>query len=179
MVDDGAFAPVANFEVRIQGPIVQTASGYNQAELLYRADGIVIPGRRIGAMPFSAYGPPRQFAIGQEMSGVSVRIKCSEDLSEKIFFETWQDLAIGDARKRSTVTEGMFDIGYYDNYRGAVEIIQYSPDDLPVFTCQLLEAWPVMVSDLEGAWESDGHHRLRVDFEYYRFIDDVSTGIGV
>lgn len=170
-IDDGAFAPVANFEVIITPP-QGLRSDVDAMSLSYRSDATVIPGRRLQTKPFSAYGPPREMVVGSETSGVSVRLKCSEDLREKKFFQLWQDLAVSDARMRSAATEDMFDIRYYRDYVGTVEIYQYDVMDQVTYRCQLLEAYPQIVSDLDSSWDNDEFHRILVTFMYYRFIDE-------
>lgn len=67
---------------------------------------------------------------------------------------------------------GTYDIGYYDDYKGRINIFQYDVTGQMRYACTLIDAWPVNVADLQGDWSSDSLHRLMVTFMYRQYRDE-------
>lgn len=169
VIGEKSVAPTSAFEVMISGPVVSDTYG---GDLTMRCDSVVFPGRSLTTTAFSSYGVARDIVTSQQLSKITCTFICSEDFSEKNFFQRWQDMACGNSRRQSGYGEGMFDLGYYDTYIGTVDIIQYSPTGEETYTCKLLEAYPVEIGALPASWDNDGIHRLQVTFQYYIFRDD-------
>jgi len=76
-----------------------------------------IPSRDILNMEFEEYGEPRSLGIKHVHTDFTTRFICSEDLRERDFFESWQDVIFDPKTKKH---------GYYNDYIGHVEVVKYS-----------------------------------------------------
>lgn len=170
-INANKFAPTQNYEVLIMAPQGLQASLPMQ-QLSLRAQSVVYPGRSVATTPQMNYGPPRNVAMESQHGAFTVKFLCSEDFSEKTFFQRWQDISVGNYRRRTGFTPGAFDLGYYSNYVGTVIINQYDAMGQITYTCTLIEAYPILVAELHGEYGSDAPHILSVDFQYYIFNDD-------
>ena len=89
---------------------------------------------------------------------------------EKLFQE-WQDLAVSDYRQENISTE-MFDIGYYDDYVGSVEINQYDALGNKTWTTRLVEAFPSIIGDVALDWNNGTEILvLPVSFSFRYYTD--------
>lgn len=172
VIDRGSFAPAANYEVLVFPPSTIGENTTDGNQLMFRCTSVLWPGRALETSPFTPYGLPRKFVVNQQLGRVYCTFLCSEDLREKTFFQRWQDLAVGPSRRANGYQAGMFDIGFYDNYAGSLEIWQYGVKGERTFYCQLLECYPVEVGQLSGNWQSTEFHMLGITFEYYIYRDD-------
>lgn len=167
------FARASHAVVSISSP-----QGMTQApaqDLRFRIETINIPGRQINTFEFKPYGPAYRIGYAEQHGEVSINVLLSPDFSEKLFFQRWQDLIVGYARGIDNLVAGTFDIGYYNKYISNVDIFQYDKLGDLVYSCKLVEAWPVGISDLPADWSSDTLHRLQVTF-VYRYFKDESPG---
>ena len=79
-------------------------------------ESISFPGRNIDTTTdTNIYGPTREIASGFSYAEVSATFRCSSDMKEKLYFETWQ--------KQSFNTQ-TWSIQYYEDYIGAVQIFK-------------------------------------------------------
>ena len=144
-----------------------------QAGLTYRIRSASFPGRGVGIIDYVTYGPPQAIGIESTTSAFSIDVILSEDFAEKLYFERWQDKCVGYARGSATPLVGMFDIGFYDEYKGTVQIRQYDAADNIVHSCTLIEAWPVDVGDIQSSWHSDELASINVKLAYRYYINDA------
>lgn len=166
------FAKASHFEIQVFGPILGTGISDVSSVIPFRCSGVSIPGRDITTTSYRTYGPIQRIANDATYPEVAATITMSEDLSEKLFFQRWQDFAVGFARGMDGSESGMFDIGYYSEYIGTVVIRQFSEDGALTYECALLEAYPIRVADLAADWNTDAPHQLSVQFAYRYFVDD-------
>jgi hypothetical protein len=174
-ISSGGLARTANFTVQITPPSSVTPPAGSVQDLMWRAESATFPGRQVQTNDYLSYGPIQKVANASLYVPVDTTIYVSTDLREKLFFERWQDLACGTARASSGANAGQFDIGYYANYIGTVQISQYDTLGNVTNTCTLLEAWPGTVGGLEGHWERNEIHRLTIGWYYRYFTDDTSS----
>lgn len=85
----------------------------------------------------------------------------------------WQDIIVGYGRGVTNFRPGTFDVGYYDDYKGTIDIFQYNIIGQQVYQCKLIDAWPVGISDLPADWSAENIHRLQVTFHYRLFQDET------
>ena len=102
----------------------------------------------------------------------------SEDYSEKIFFELWQDLIIGHTRSDGDVQPGVStkELNYLDNYACSMTIHAFSETGnregfKEVYNLELREAYPRTIQDLQMDWSANDLVRLNVVFDYKYFKD--------
>jgi hypothetical protein len=62
-----------------------------------------------------------------------------------------------------------YDFRYKKDYVSDIIINQISNSGKRVFTCELLDAFPISVNQLDLDWSNDGYHKLNVTFAYTRW----------
>ena len=104
-----------------------------------RVEAINLPGRNLDTTTDSnIYGPTREVVNGVSYAeDITVTFLSSGDLSERKFFEEWQNQAI-DTRT--------WDIGYYNDYVGRIEIYVLNKNGLRKFGLKLIEAFPKTIA---------------------------------
>ena len=79
-----------------------------------RCESISMPGRNMDSTPdTNIYGPEREIVTGYSFGDINAIFQCSSDMREKKYWETWQ---------RLTFNPKTFDIGYYNDYVGTIDI---------------------------------------------------------
>ena len=73
-----------------------------------------------------------------------------------------------------------FPKGNNSRYLTNVKIVQYDDFIKRIFAVELIDAYPVGISNQQLAWSEDGFHRLTVQFTYqkYRVIYDGGYDVG-
>ena len=111
------------------------------------------------------YGPIRKIAYNQAISDVTLSFLCSESLVEKVFFDRWQEMIVGQQENgRDT-----YNVNYYDQYASFITIVQYNDTGENVYDCQLFEAYPVTVNNLPLNRGENDFHKLQVSFAYHHW----------
>ena len=144
-------------------------------DLTLRCDSVDFPGRSIQTSDYNTdYGPIRRIGHRSIYGDVTATFVLSEDLREKLLFETWQDLVVGTHR-----TGGEhYAINYYDDYVSPdITITQYDTAGQPRYKAQLIEAWPYIVNTLQGSWASDQVHHVTVSFAYRFYKSERNIAI--
>jgi hypothetical protein len=138
--------------------------------LALRAESAELPGRAVQTLDNRYYGPLRKSGYQANYVDTTITFLCSEDLREKIFFERWQDLIVGEHRlPAANKNAKAFNAGYYDDYVSTIEIMQLNENNDTTFEMRLLEAYPLQVAPLPLNWASDELHKLSVTFAYNRY----------
>ena len=154
--------------------------------LAFRCERVTLPGRIIITSPYKEgnYGLNREYPTNAVYQPVDATFLMSEDYSEKIFFELWQDLIIGHHRTLGDVTTqgSVKELNYMENYTCSMTIHAFSVtggrDGLkPVYSCELREAYPRTIQDLQMDWSANDLVRLNVVFDYKYFADTSENNI--
>lgn len=144
-------------------------------ELALRANRADLPGRSIQTTPARhTIGPERQIAYNVSHVPVSMTFIADAGMNIKKTLEAWQDLAIGKFRDpRQQRTSGVYNIGYYEDYIGTIEITQFERPERQVYKTKLLEVYPLTINPLDVDWSSDNIHELNVtwNYRYYEVLD--------
>ena len=141
--------------------------------LALRADSAELPGRAVQTLDNRYYGPLRKSGYQANYVDTTITFICSEDLREKLFFERWQDLIVGEHRVAGTNPDSKaFNAGYYDDYVSSIEILQMNENNDVTYEMRLLQAYPIQVAPLPLNWASDELQRLSVTFAYNRYESD-------
>ena len=99
-----------------------------------RCESISMPGRNMDSTPDSnIYGPEREIVTGYSFGDINAVFQCSSDMREKKYWETWQRLCYNPQT---------FDIGYYNDYTGSVEIHTLDEQENRRYGVKLIEAYP-------------------------------------
>lgn len=184
----GGFAKTSNFEVFVNGPSnMRLDATYTSKDiersLRYRVFSVDFPGRTVGILPLTTYGPPYSIGTMVNYVPITLSILLSPNMIERDYFLAWQDLIGGNHRQ---VNRGAgqdfgrsFDIGFYNDYAKlcTVEIRQFSETGRLTHTTTLLQCWPNLVSGGTGSWDSDANHIMQVSIVYKQIIDDYKQHV--
>ena len=110
-------------------------TGSNVArEVSLKCEQITMPGRNIDTEPDNnIYGPVREIAQGWSYADITANFQLSSDLRERRFFETWNRLAFN---------PDTWNIGYYDDYTGRIQIFQLDEQNNRRYGIELIECFP-------------------------------------
>lgn len=176
----GGVSRLEYFDCTIFGP-QQLQNFLNLRDLKFRIEAVDTPGRSINTTEYFLYGPPQQVGVGVAYGEISLTVILSSDLRERKYFETWQDLIIGNHRNgnQSLVSStNSFDIGYYDAYARdtSLTIQNYSETGTPTHSVKLIEVFPSLISSVNYNWEAQGIAKLPVTMKY-RYYETENFGL--
>ena len=172
--NNGGFARPSRYEIIITPPVGLTATGIALGGISntirktsLACESISFPGRNIDTSPdTNKYGPVREIATGFSYAEVSATFRCSSDMREKRYFESWQRLSY------DNITWSM---QYYENYIGGVQIFQLDEEDNIMYGVELVEAFPKNIGAQTLDYSAtDQIHKLPVTFSYrwWKNIED-------
>ena len=155
----GSSAMSSNVLSRLQGETARRIS--------FRCDTISIPGRNLRTqMNGNIYGPPHEIVQGQTFAPVEATFYCGSDLAERYFFEEWQKI---------TYNPDTYNINYYKEYVGSVEIYQLNEQDERTYGCKLEEVFPKTVAALAYSHGSNNQiQKVSVELAY-RYWRNIAT----
>ena len=172
--NNGGFARPSRYEIVITPPAGLGITGIALGGISntirktsLACESISFPGRNIDTSPdTNIYGPVREIATGFSYAEVSATFRCSSDMREKRYFESWQRLSY------DNITWSM---QYYENYIGAVQIFQLDEEDNIMYGVELVEAFPKNIGAQTLDYSAtDQIHKLPVTFSYrwWKNIED-------
>jgi len=164
-----------DFEIRITPPPGIINAGISLQELSLRATSADMPGRSIQTVPSrNAIGPERQLGYNSSYIPITINFIAESRHFIKRFLESWQDLAIGTFRVNpDSNDETKFKVGYYNDYVGTVDIIQFDREvGVPVYTCKLLECYPATINSIDLSWSAvDRSIEVSTTWNYRYYVD--------
>ena len=112
-----------------------------------RAQNVTLPGRNLStATESNVYGPDREIVEGVTYADdISMSFQASSGLEERVFFENWQKQAFN---------EKTWNIGYYNDYIGTIEMYVLDKQDQRRYGIKLWEVFPKTIGAIELAYDS-------------------------
>jgi hypothetical protein len=151
-------AKASYFEVKIHGIDLPT-----ERDMIFRAETAELPGRTLSTNEHRIYGPIRKIPYASTYTDTSVTILCSRDLSEKVYFENWQNLI---HNHQTDPGGGQYNLGYYNDYIKSVLISTYDEQGMTTSEHTFNEAYPVGIAPISLSWSSDELIKLQITFAY-------------
>ena len=183
--DDNGYAQPNRFEVLIFPPSklgggtnldvfagLERRGGKNDLEKIsLRAQDINLPGRNLATtQDTNIYGPSREVVEGVTYAEeISVQFQASSQLSERVFFENWQ---------RSAFNEKTWNIGYYNDYIGSMEIYVLDRKDKRRYGIKLWEVFPKTIGANAlsyGANDTIMLTPVNFSFRYWASLDQTNN----
>ena len=156
----GGFAKGNRYNVNIIPPsgIPTLQSDPALGKFQYMCEAISLPTKSLASTPQDIYGPTREIVQGYSYAEITGVFRCSSDMREKLFFETWQRLAYNPQT---------WALGYYDEYSGGIEIYSLDQQNKRRYGVQLIECFPktIAAQSLTATTASDVQ-KLSVTFSY-------------
>ena len=142
-------------------------SGETARRISFRCNSISIPARSLRTQVNSnQYGPIHNIVQGQTYAPLEATFYCGSDLAERYFFEDWQKI---------TYNPQTYNINYYKEYIGSVEIYQLNEKDERTYGCKLEEVFPKTVAAIAyGHGSSNTIQKVSVEFAY-RYWRNIAT----
>jgi hypothetical protein len=143
--------------------------------LSLQCENTELPGKTLQTAEAKVYGPTFKVPYQTSFSETSFTFLCTNDFYERKLFEKWMECIMP-----SDTNNLRFPKGNNSRYLTNVKIVQYDDFIKRIFAVELIDAYPVGISNQQLAWSEDGFHRLTVQFTYqkYRVIYDGGYDVG-
>lgn len=136
-----------------------------QAAISMRAITTDLPGRNIKTTDYTVgNGWLQQIGYGTSFGQIGMSIVLSEDLSERVFFEQWQEQI---AYAGGFIRQPMYTANYYDNYVGTIDITQFDQKADRRYTMRLNNAFPNFINPTTLSYSDENQYQiLNVQISY-------------
>ena len=177
-VESTAFGVINNFLSEFHGDngyalpsryeVIITSPGEGDArKVSMNCESIELPGRAVTKETnISQYGIQSEQVKGMSFAGaVAMSFYASSDLSERVFFEKWQE---------EMWDVGRWEVGYYKDYIKDVDIYVLDQQNTRRFGIRLFEAYPEAIgpSSLSYATASDVLRiPITMNYRYWQTLD--------
>ena len=141
---DGGYAKPSRYEVIIAPPPGYSAKVKGGPKDVVRKTSLAMAAVAFTGVQLHAeedtniYGPPRKIVRGQTFAEIVTQIRCSADMKEKNFIDTWQRLA---------APRTDFSVGYYSDYVGTLQIFQLDHENKRRYGVELVECYPITMAE--------------------------------
>ena len=176
--DNNGFAQPNKYEVLIFPP-AKLGGGQNQnvfggmerqsdlRKISLRAQNVTLPGRNLSTTQESnIYGPDREIVEGVTYADdISMSFLASSGLDERVFFENWQ---------RQAFNEKTWNIGYYNDYIGTIEMYVLDKQEQRRYGIKLWEVFPKTIGPNELSYDANDQLMLlpvSFTFRYWTSLD--------
>ena len=176
--DNNGFAQPNKYEVVIIPP-AKLGGGQNQnyfggmerqsdlRKISLRAQNVTLPGRNLATTQESnVYGPDREIVEGVTYADdISMSFQASSGLDERIFFENWQ---------RQAFNEKNWNIGYYNDYIGTIEMYVLDKQEQRRYGIKLWEVFPKTIGSNDLSYDANDQLLLlpvSFTFRYWTSLD--------
>lgn len=137
--------------------------------LALQCENTELPGKTLQTAEAKVYGPTFKVPYQTSFSETSFTFLCTNDFYERKLFEKWMECIMP-----SDTNNLRFPKGNNSRYLTNIKIVQYDDFIKRIFAVELMDAYPIGISNQQLSWSEDGFHRLTVQFTYqkYRVIYD-------
>jgi PKD repeat protein len=145
---------------RVLNSVTQNTSTVRRVSLAAKTANL--PGRSLVTVTNeNIYGPTHDIATGQTYGDLSITFYMGQDFGERYFFEDWQKL---------TFNHDTFDLNYYNEYVGSIEIFALNKKDERMFGLEIEECFPDSIDGTDlSADATTSPAELTVQFKYRKF----------
>jgi hypothetical protein len=162
-------ARASRFDVSIPIPLALRNTKVDTRQLSFRCDKAEMPGRTFDtAEKRMGSAPIEKFPYHTKYGDVTLDFIVSDDMKEKIFFDSWMDLI-------NPTTD--YNFQYKTNYAVDVSINQYDVTNKLTYTATLIEAYPTNINEMSLDWNTDGYHKIAITFVYKQWIGSYQDSV--
>jgi len=176
-VESTAFGVINNFLSEFHGEngyalpsryeVIITSPGEGDArKVSMNCESIELPGRAVTKETnISQYGIQSEQVKGMSFAGaVGMSFYASSDLSERVFFEKWQE---------EMWDVGRWEVGYYKNYIKEVDIYILDQQDTRRFGIRLFEAYPEAIGPSSLSYGAGDIIKIPItmNYRYWQTLD--------
>jgi len=132
---------------------------------------VTMPGRSIATSEYMTNMKARKMPYGYISDDVSMTFLLTGDYYLKNVFDKWLEEIIDIKRKT---------VKYKDDYVSEIEIQQLNDQNIPVYSCKLLKAFPINISQIDlGNTSENTAARITVSFAYDDWQETSTTGSAI
>ena len=136
-------------------------------QISLRAQNVTLPGRNLATgTDNNIYGPNIEVVEGVTYADdIQITFQSSSSLAERVFFENWQ---------RQAFNEKTWNIGYYNDYIGNIEIYVLDKQNQRRYGLKLWEVFPKTINANELSYEANDTLMLipvSFTFRYWTSLD--------
>jgi hypothetical protein len=144
----------------------------NVRDISTRVESVTLPGRTLTTVAEgNVYGPGREIVEGVTYADeIAIDFQASSGLDERVFFENWQ---------RQAFNEKTWNIGFYNDYIGSMEIYLLDRQDVRRYGLKLWEVFPktITATTLTAAEATEIiKTNVSFSFRYWTNIDQNQQG---
>ena len=144
----------------------------NSRNISLRCESVNLPGRNLATSPDSnIYGPVRDIVEGVTYAeDITCAFQSSSGLEERVFFENWQ---------RQAFNEKTWNLGYYNDYVGALEIYLLDKEDQRRYGLKIWEAFPKTINPIALSYATNNEiikTEVLFSWRYWTNIDINQQG---
>ena len=162
-------AKPSRFDVTIPIPLSLGFLISSARSLSFRCESAQLPGRtfetatkKMGSAPVE-YFP---YHTNYQMSTMTFIV--TSDMNEKVFFDSWMELI-------NPTTD--YNFQYKNNYAVDISVNQYNGQNKLTYSCNLVEAFPIDVNQLDLDWSNQDRHKLTIVFAYTRWQNNKVSAV--
>ncbi len=159
-------SPAGNSQNPHAGDLLKV-SGKEKAAISMRCESVTLPGRGLATVDDANVHGPRRTVVNNVtfVDSLNFVFQASSDLKERALFEKWQYLAFN---------EKTWNIGYYNDYIGSVEIYLLDKNGQRRYGLKLMECFPKEIGGTDLTYEpatSIVKLSVTMNFRYWLSLD--------
>ena len=144
----------------------------NVRNISMRCESVNLPGRNMTtSSDTNIYGPARDIVEGVTYAeDITCSFQSSSGLEERVFFENWQ---------RQAFNEKTWNLGYYNDYVGELEIYLLDKNDQRRYGLKIWEAFPKTINPIALSYGTSGEiikTEVLFSWRYWTNIDINQQG---
>jgi hypothetical protein len=166
----GDLARPNKFDVNVNIPLVLIPYISSARSLNFRCENAQLPGRTFATTEQKTYGPIEKFPYLTTYNDIDLTFIVDDDMQQKILFDAWLNF-INPLYNNN--------IRYKQEYATILTINQYDVTNKISYSCNLYDAFPVSVNQMDLDWSGDGYHKLNVTFAYTYWQNNSIQALGM
>uniref|UniRef100_A0A6C0JYF7 Uncharacterized protein n=1 Tax=viral metagenome TaxID=1070528 RepID=A0A6C0JYF7_9ZZZZ len=132
--------------------------------LSLQCESAALPGKALLTSDVKIYGPTYKVPYQTQYTDMNLTFLCSSEFYERKIMDRWIEAI------HPTDTNNLrYAKDTKTRFLTNIKIIQYDDFIRQIYAIELLDAYPIAISDQPLAWAEDGFHRLTVQFAYQKF----------
>lgn len=158
------------FDVMIPIPIALSPFYLSTSKNLnMRCEMTEMPGRTFGTTERKIGSSPiERFPYQSIYNDVSMTFIVDGDMKQKLFFDQWMEYI----NPSST-----YNYNYKQNYASDISITQYDMQNKVTYRAVLIDAYPLVLNQLDLDWSNEGYHKLTVTFAYTKWQEATVSSV--
>lgn len=136
--------------------------------LSLQCESTELPGRTLQTADVKIYGPTFKVPYQTQYQDIAFTFLCSNEFYERKLFDRWLEAIMPSDTNNLRFPKGDGNNGG-TRYMTNIKIIQYDEFIKQIYAVELIDAFPIGVSNQTLAWSEDGFHRCTVQFAYQKY----------